>query len=399
MVHLTFSRGLLPQLRWHRFPRCSLITVVIACAGIGCADPPTPEWPNWRDGRALKNILIVAEDDRTCTTCIDWKIATRVEIDSGPGMVDESNSVASDPNGRIWVGRSRGVIVYSARGEYLTTIGRAGAGAGEFRAPGPIFSDVQGYVRFFDQVLFRENKFDSSLRQIGSRELPLGPILDVEPLDETGEMLLVNAQFLDIDRVGYPVHLLEHGKLVKSFAMPQDSLFAATTDHLERRIAALGDGHFLISKVFDYELEVYSKNGDLVFRFALPGRWTPPIEGVPRPLSLDTELHGFIQDIQVDSAGRAWILSWEPRPDWRKNVEVRPAPDGTPLLMQKDDSSSLRRCRLDVIDLRTGALLATSLSESMVWGFVRLGGLYGYEYASQGEPRLVVYDVSLTGQR
>lgn len=371
--------------------RVSFIVVSLA----SCAGESKRVWPDWQVGGGDSSLQLVKPDSRTCSECIVLTSAIHVAIDSGPGAVDEARAVALDIAGRIWVGTGRGILIYSASGAYLQTLGRRGDGPGEFRAPGPIFVNNNGLVRFIDQVSFRETSFDSAFTFLGVKSLPLGPIFDAEALDAQGDTVLVNAEFFDVERVGNPAHIMAGGRVLQSFAMPQDSMFDARTEHMQRKVAVLPSGQLAIVKVYDYEVEVFARDGKRVLRFSRTGLWTPPAGGVARPLSPDVELHGFVQDVQADSEGRLWVLSWEPRADWRRNVVEGTAPDGTRRFTQKDSQSALRRSRIDVIDLHTGALVATTTHDAMLWGFPARGRLYGYTYAPTDEPRLEVFNLTL----
>lgn len=376
--------------------RSLLLLAVLISTLYACGGEPSSR-PRFTDGGVA--VRTITQERTTCTECIEFRRSMHIDIDSGPGMIDEARSVVRDGSGRLWVGTGRGIQVYSSEGQFIRTLGRRGDGPGEFRSPGPILAGRSGAVRFIDQTLYRESRFDSALHFVGVYGLPAGPIFDAVAIDADGDTLLVNAELFDADRVGYPAHVLAGGKILMSFAMPEDSMFDAFTEHMLRKVTVLPDGRFAVSKLYTYEIDLYSRKGERLLVVERPGLWAPPPGGVPRVLTREMELHGFVQDLSADAEGRLWVLSWEPRSDWRSNLVERALPDGTPFLSQKDSQSALRRSRIEVIDVSSGTLLATATHEAMLWGFVAPGKVYGYTYAPTDQPRLEVYDVSLMERR
>jgi hypothetical protein len=74
--------------------------------------------------------------ERLCGGCeIQLEPTVTFGDDEGPGMVSSRTVVAKDARGRYLVSdelSSSRLIVFSARGELLRTVGRSGGGAGEY---------------------------------------------------------------------------------------------------------------------------------------------------------------------------------------------------------------------------------------------------------------------------
>jgi hypothetical protein len=96
----------------------------------------------------------------------------------------------------------------------------------------------------------------------------------------------------------------------------------------------------------------------------------------------------------VDSLGRVWVLSMDPRSDWERFAKNAALPNGMSVLMPIPDSPPWFRSRLEVLDLRTGTVLASRVFDDQLWGFLGATRLYGYTYGTQSEPQLVVYSVN-----
>ncbi len=368
----------------------------LACLLMSCSQGAADrkEWPSWAVVPSAEQLYLVERNDGTCQECVRLVERIRISDTTREGMVDETGAVAIDQQGRVRTGSGDAIKVYSATGRFLTRVGRGGRGPAEFQAVGTLFVDEAGQVHALDQLGFRETVLNARLEATLMRSLPTGPIYEAVPLDSVGDQLLVNAQFLGPEQVGHPLHLLVNGRVARSFGMPNDTAFVATTGHLSRQVATSPDGLLAAAHRYRYEVEIYSPTLEKLLRFERPNAWHYAPGGSPVPLQEGMQLWGFAQAVRFDSMGRLWTLSWEPRADWRDRVMTANGPGGLKLLRQRDDDQGLYVSRLEVIDLSTGALLGSTTDSTMVWGFLSPDRLYGFDYSEQGDPQLVIKQFS-----
>lgn len=382
----------IPRTKNRRFVHVAFL-LASTFVSLACREAPTT-WPDWRTTPDTVGIRSVIPTKRTCADCIHVSIERSIAIDTGAGVIDESPFVVRDRRGQIWVGSGAGLKVYGPDGSFVKHLGRPGRGPFEFQAAGPVFVDPTGNIHVLDQLAFRETIAADTGQFLSMRDLPVGPTYDAASLGDSVR-IIVNATFLDPERIGQPLHLVHNGIVHQSFGSPNDTAYMATTQHLLRKVAVAPSGYIAAAHQNQYLLELFTKNGERLLRFERRGVWPAPPGGIPTDLTLNGELWGFIQDILVDEADRVWILSWEPRADWRENVREVVAPNGQRLVVQKEFSTPLHRSRIEVVDLRSGTLLGTQSYEETLWGFLNADAIYGYRYDERGEPQLATYRVVL----
>jgi hypothetical protein len=337
------------------------------------------------------------EDETTCRDCISLSEALVIGDPEGPGYHQESQWVTRDSLGRYWVGNVDGQKVYGAAGQFLGHVGRSGEGPLEFRGVGPIYTDQKGRVHVFDQRNRRESVITPDFRLYSERPLPWGPVYDAAPLPG-GDRIVVNGVFRAPDQIGLPLHIIDDTSVVKSFGMVERGSYGVGTMHMLRRITTDGDGVVFSAGFFEYSVDVWNAMGERLLGFKRPGLWEPPPGGQPHPLSVETNLWGLILALAVVETDRLWVITWVPRQDWHSNVAERRGPDGKTYLEPVNSNASLYRTAVDVIDLKSGRVLAHSLFDELIYGFLGMNSLFGNRFSEAGEPRLVVWKVRVAGQ-
>lgn len=382
------------MVRCLRSAREVFAVAVLLATLVGCTE--SNHWGDWEAQPLADAHLDVRQTSRTCRTCIVLSEQTRIAYADGPGIVDETHYVAIDSLQRIWNSRSSGHIVYSAKGVYLATVGRRGQGPLEFSSAGPIFVDSSGLIHLVDEGGFRETIVgpDLALREI--RSLP-GQINDVTSYTD-GRTAVVSGLFNNPQSIGKPLHRLDSGRVVLSFGEPNDTAYSMMSSALARVVATTSRGFILAGHRNEYELDLYSPQGIRHARIRRPDAW-PGVKGVPATFTMESELPGLMQDIAVAPGDRAWVLSYEPREDWKDNARAVVLPNGEPSVMPKDMMRPWRRSRLELIDLKTGTLEGVYITDAMLWGFLGHDRIYGYVYTDAGEPQLVISAVRFDGTR
>lgn len=98
----------------------------------------------------------------------EWRVVEDLRIGSvdaeGPENFGRIVSMTIDGRGRFWVldGQASELRVFSAAGEYVRTVGRAGGGPGEFRQPVRVDEGPDGNMWVMDPQNTRLSVFDSS---------------------------------------------------------------------------------------------------------------------------------------------------------------------------------------------------------------------------------------------
>lgn len=368
--------------------RGALVVLVLLTAACR-SDSPVPDWEN---AGAPTLSVSIAETATTCGKCLSLREIVRIAPDSGPGMVDESHYVSIDSMGRLIVSRASGHQVYEANGLYSRTIGRQGSGPLEFTLPGPVTVDAKGNIHFFDPALNRESVIDRHYDLIRERSLRLGVVYDAIAVGD-GHTRFVNALSMEPVKIGNTIHRVDDDSVTVSFGEPDDSTFAPASVALQRQLAMHPSGNLVSGRRFEYVIEIFSPTGERRLLARRGGVW-PQTSGEPDPIKRGAKLNGYLQDIEVDSLGSVWVLSMDPRSDWERFAKNAALPNGMSVLMPIPDSPPWFRSRLEVLDLRTGTVLASRVFDDQLWGFLGATRLYGYTYGTQSEPQLVVYSVN-----
>jgi len=114
------------------------------------------------------------------------------------------------------------------------------------------------------------------------------------------------------------------------------------------------------------------------------------------PMSVDNPPPKTIQAIHVDEAQRLWVVVLQAKDDWPDRMVERPGPRGRAMLVPKDDDPRfLFTTRIDVIDLNTASIIASSEREELIQGFVGNRLALEFQYTETGIPLAVVWSLAL----
>jgi len=367
--------------------------LVMGCRG---KSQPRAEWPDWRATPDSAVWRVVSEDARTCRDCITLSELVVMGDSDGPGYLQDTQWVTRDSVGRYWIELVGGIKVYGPTGKFIRQVGQSGEGPMEFRGVGPIFTDSAGQVHVFDQRNHRETVIAADFHLASERALPWGPIYDAAPL-QGDDRIVVNGVFRDPDHVGFPLHVVEDTQVVTSFGMIERGSLSLGTMNMLRRVAVGSRSTIFSGAYFEYSIDAWSQSGQRLLGFKRPGLWKPPPDGQPQPLRSDTDLWGLIQGLHADQSDRLWVIAWVPRADWRSRSREVTGPGGETFLQPKNGNASLYRSALEIIDLRSGLILAHQDFDGLIYGFLGGNALFGIRFARAGWPHLVVWSVHSTG--
>jgi len=327
-----------------------------------------------------------------CATCIDVQVMAVLGDTSGDGyVVQHTEAVVRDRLGRFWVGQQAGSIrVFDRSGTFIKQVGRPGQGPLEFVSPQPVYADAEGLVHIVDAGNLRESIVDKDFALVRDGRLParFGAIAKIGDADG----YVINGWIGTTDAVGMPIHIVRGQELERSFGLAGSSVGSTLDPFTIRRILAVDRQDRIFStEVYEYTIEAWDSAGHrlqgwkgaaLNARTPSPGRWT--IESPPP---------SRIEGMQVDDAGRLWILSVQVKENWRELMDEELLPTGQLALRMKPgySSTSLYSSRIEVLDLNSGSLIASRDYPNIFVAFIGDSLLLETIEEKSGTPRLAVW--------
>ncbi|HEX7051929.1 MAG TPA: 6-bladed beta-propeller [Longimicrobiales bacterium] len=155
-------------------------TLVAALAAACAADapPPGPAWTGTMDTLPSGQVVVRNSADPLWREGDAWRVVEVLRIGSVEGgRPDAFGRVAAfevDDAGRIWIVDeiAQQLIVFDGSGAHLRTIGRPGAGPGEFRAAVDVDLAPDGHVWVVDVGNARISVFDTAGRYLDAKPIP-----------------------------------------------------------------------------------------------------------------------------------------------------------------------------------------------------------------------------------
>ena len=209
-------------------------------AGVG-------EWAGTVDTLDSGRILVRNPDEPVWTESDRWQLRERYRVGSldgdGPDVFGEIRDVELGPGGELYVldGQAAEVRVFGSDGVYLRTLGRSGAGPGEFNRPMGMAQDAQGTLWVMNWGNARYTGYDPGTGEL-LREVRRLASFAVTPwpggFDERGRLLDVG-----LDRDGEVAIL----RLDTAF-VPSDTLAVPQAGD-ENRIVFRRNGFMVMSRL------------------------------------------------------------------------------------------------------------------------------------------------------
>jgi hypothetical protein len=392
--HRYFSRRL-QHLRFVCRPAVSL--PLLAGLVLGC-ESPNPAQSHWYEARDSTGFRSLRESPSVCRDCIALNRVAVLGDTSGPGYIEWTQSFTRDSLGNYWAGQGDGIKVFDSAGRYLRQVGRAGQGPMEFRYIFWIHTDDDGRVHIVDLGNVRETIVGADFELHAERPIPgsfgSGSYPALAPLPGTGRYAL-NMYHVVSGQVGLPLHIADGAGILHSFGDAIDEGSPQLNQNKARRMLTTdSSGRIFSAQVFSYAVEAWTDIGERITGFEGPKlNEKEPAMGA---MSADNPPPKTIAAIQVDEQQRLWVIVFQAKDDWLDRMVERPGPRGRAMLVPKeDDPRFLYTIRIDVIDLNTASIIASSEREELVQGFVgnRLG--LEFQYTETGIPRAVVWSLAL----
>ena len=339
---------------------------------------------------------VTVPDAITCDSCsIDVSVVVELGDVSGPGIVTDYALVGrSDDDGDYYVpfppeGR---LLRFSPDGTFRTAIGRTGEGPGEYRYP--VLLRASGdTLRILDARAARITTISGD--EITTSMLPFVPA-DWALL--TDGRYVYSALSYESDRIGHPLHLVDEAsaRITRSFGgegVRVDRSYQSRLA-LERRIAPAADGNVWAARVNRYRIDKWSPEGVHILRIERDAPWFSPwarSPGLPREVEPLPSIVG-VRDLGDDLVMVIVSVADE---NWRPMPPARVV-GGNHTVTSSAQREHLYDTLIEVVDTRSGTVLARTQVDANAIGLIGSDGFYSYAEHSGGEPRFVVWSVALS---
>jgi hypothetical protein len=371
------------------------MAVTLALPSVAChsGESASGDWLSPADSTV---VVELSSDDMSCVDCVEMKRVATLGDTTGNGFVDFSAAVVRDSLGRYWLNQDDRIKVFDGNGKYVGEVGRPGKGPMEFSRPLPVRALTDGNVVVYDPDNGRETIISSQFAQVSAMRFRTFPnVTVVEPLPEAHHYA-ANLWFATSPEGARQLHVISGDSILESFGLDPTTSGPQNPMEAIRALATDDSGRIFSAKHFEYDIGAWTSHGRRIVRYKGPALNAHTVKMVPYNLE-DNPYPNEIRDLQIDPAGRLWVLIWKVRPDWQNLFEPTVFPDGSPGLKLKADASrdSLLSSRIDVIDTHRGRIVARLNAPGAINGFAGAGLLFQNISLPDGTPEIVIWEVKL----
>jgi hypothetical protein len=281
------------------------------------------------------------------------RIATLGQAD-GPGIIEGDNtSAVADGRGRyfLYYAYRPWVKVYDAQGRFIKSLGREGEGPGEFRGVGIVRVSAGDTIHVFDGDNPTHSVFSPSLEFVRSNRLQIVP--QVTGVALGGNRAVLAVPIHTPERVGLPLHLVDRGRLVRSFGSESGAYRPDIPYFDDRAIAPASGGNLWVAHRNRYQIELWSTDGRKLREYRRSVEWFPPLLR-NWSISPNTPPPTRLQQVWEDPEGRLWVKMGVADRNWRRAVR-RGGPHGYTI----DNDDDYLDTVIEVIEPRRGRVLAS----------------------------------------
>lgn len=331
----------------------------------------------------------------SCATC---EIAVQEAFTIGVGEDDGALSTRPEvvlrlSSGNILVagmGGSEGVPrLYGSRGRYLRTLGRSGAGPGEFNRVQAGFVDSDS-VFLFDIGNARLSVLSPDLRVVRYAPTPRRVYAAVPTVGG----FAVSADFHDADRVGFPLHLFERSGAYSARIGDKAEAVILGGGTRSRHLSSARDGGFWALPAYgEYVLRRFDSRGLLLRELVVESDWYSG--GFPlRPLSPDALPQTIIYAVREDRFGRLWVIARVGDARWREGLGPVTRVEGRNIA-QVLDPERVYDGIIEVVDPATARVLARRRFDYLPSHLLSDDLAASYSITADGEPMLRILSIAL----
>jgi hypothetical protein len=376
-----------------RLPAIAALGYSITVAACGKADLRS----GWRDRSDSSSYRDITGLEVACVDCIELVPSVTLGTDGEQGLLEDNGTiehVVHDGSGRFWVGQRGSVKVYNPNGKFVAQVGRLGKGPMEFEHAQPSSIDRSGMVHILDLVLGRETIVRPDFALHGDRKFPQG-FGAAEALPSDSPQYVMAKWITTPDRIGLPLHFVASSEIVRSFGLtPRSKTATVPVANSPRLLAPTSDGYVLSSMVEEYLIEAWNNAGERVAGFELKGLNTAEVR--PGVWAADNPPPNVVGDITSYDERHVLVLTRHRRSNWKDLVVEKVTRSGLPYLSPANDQvTSIFRSRLDLVDLNTASVVASSWNEGFLLQLIGPNLVTRLTNDSVGSPLLEVLNVRL----
>lgn len=283
----------------------------------------------------------------------------RLGAADGSGIIEHIETRAvRDSRGRFVLKANypTSLSVFAADGRYLQSVGRAGAGPGEFRGIGGVAVLPGDSLVVFDWGTARFSLFSPEYEYLSSGPLPLTPELSSLAL-RSGKFVF-NSTLSSSQTSGQPLHLVNRdGVRERSFGSTAEVYRPDVPYAMSRAIAEARAGRLWSALRTEYRIDLINPTTGAIERtIRREAPWFPPgMRPEPRGNEL-IEPTPFIFDVREDESGRLWVLIAVADEEWRSAMRPPGAGERHATVI---DEQRYRDTVIEVLDPESGRLLAS----------------------------------------
>jgi hypothetical protein len=333
----------------------------------------------------------------TVKECIRCSLAA-VHLFDIPADTSDSNlgspeSIVAGPASLYFVVSSETpgeIHAYDRRGRLVRTLGRLGDGPGEFRYIRSM-AGTPDTLWVADQGNNRLTVIGPDLEVARTENLPMRPI-HIAPLPD-GDVL-VNADIRTQELVGFPLHQIRNGRIIRSFGYHGSAVRFDMSSYPGWRRIAVAEQSIWVMHVDRYTLEEWSFEGQLLRAFRHEPDWLRTPAGPVRGYSPDSKPPTTARGLHVVSPGVVIAAFAVARDDFAAGLRFRRSADHGSYVIDRIDR--VFEARVEVIDVGDGSVVTSSRWEGFPLGFVRPGVLALLHSHEDGSYSIAVTQLQFT---
>jgi hypothetical protein len=313
--------------------------------------------------------------DDACTLAFE-RVAKLEPPPGEDGFAGWHQFSATLPGGhRIIVAMERAeapLLVYDAQGRFVDTLGRIGAGPGEYRRLGIVLPYRRDSILVIDRVNGRATVLDSALRV--ARAFPMTfPVMWGAALAD-GSLALSHGTGVPGSRLA---RFGPEGESLDEELWSYESLRGRASQAPWLHVGAEPDGTWwTLSLNQRFEFRRFTPRDSLLVAWEYPPELLAPYEGYPRS-SPDTPPAAGIGAGFIDSRGRVWVVASVADSQWAEGLGERRVAEGQEY-WPTTDTHALHDALVIVAEAATGRIVRTwrfdSLPGELVEPWVLLTG-------------------------